>query len=137
MWKILNGCNKPIFSLVELGIHDGAGNSTVHTSTSKTATIRKNFELIFVVLSLITVIPALAGCNLNIVKLGFDQLYDKPSQSLGKFVHWFTWIQSLDVTLLHIVYALIQYTEGVESIRKITDGLFSLSPTIFLFSQFC
>ncbi len=102
----------------------------VHVSTIGTTT--KIVQVVLLALSFVTFIPALAGYISNIVQLGFDQLHDEPSQSLGMFVHWLTWAENLGITLVHIFNAVVQCTEGDKSIGKTMRVAFYFSPTAFL-----
>ncbi|XP_064392401.1 uncharacterized protein LOC135340046 [Halichondria panicea] len=102
----------------------------VHVSTNGTTT--KIVQVVFLALSFVMFIPAYAGYTSNIVQLGFDQLHDEPSQSLGMFVHWLTWAENLGITLVRIFNTVVQCTEGDKSIGQTMRVAFYLCPTAFL-----
>lgn len=103
----------------------------VHVSSESTTA--KYFEYIFFALSLLLVIPALSGYTTNIIQLGFDQLRDKPSQSLGTFVHWLTWAHNLGATVVYLLNSVIECNEGNERFGIIIEGS---SSTLFFSNNF-
>ncbi len=102
----------------------------VHVSSE--SAVATGIEMFFFSLSLVIVIPAFAGYTSNIVQLGFDQLHNEPSQSLGTFVHWLTWIQCVGVTVAHLMNTVIECNEGTRSIENSRNAVLYFCPSIFL-----
>ncbi len=44
--------------------------------------------------------------NSNIIQFGLDQLIDKPSESLGIFVHWLVWAVKMGEVLTKVIYVV-------------------------------
>ncbi len=44
--------------------------------------------------------------NSNIIQFGLDQLIDKPSEYLGKFMHWLVWAIQTSMVLTKVVYVI-------------------------------
>ena len=67
---------------------------------------------VFIAISLILLFVGLAIFTSNIIQFGLDQLMDKPSESLGVFVHWLVWSVKIGVISIEILYATSQCVTG-------------------------
>ena len=88
-------------------------------------------EWILGVLSFGLCIAALAGFTSNIVQFGFDQLMDEPSHSLGMFVHWFVWFETLGITIIHITNVVHECTRA-RGTAEIERQVFYFTPFVCL-----
>ncbi len=82
---------------------------------------------VIIVVSLILLFVGLATFSSNIVQFGLDQLMDKPSDSLGVFVHWLVWNLKVGVTSIEILYATSQCLKG-----KAISYVLYMVPFVFL-----
>ena len=94
--------------------------------------IRIVFQWIFGTISFALCIAALAGFTSNIVQLGFDQLMDEPSHSLGMFVHWYIWYETLGITIIRVFNIVVRCTKKNEQAGDITKKILYSSPGAFL-----
>ena len=89
------------------------------------------FVVILASLSLLVFIIGLVGYQANVIQLGLDQLFEAPSQYLGLFIHYSTWI--FRIGSLPLVVTLPQLL--CVNLRKSTRlVLYTILPTLLLIS---
>ena len=62
--------------------------------------------IIVLSISLVAFVVGTSLFNSNILQFGLDQLMEKPSDSLGVFVHWLVWATILGAVVPHFLFAL-------------------------------
>ena len=67
---------------------------------------------VLVVMTLILLITGLALFSSNMIQFGLDQLMEKPSESLGVFVHWTVWAGKLGKLIVDVLYASTFCSKG-------------------------
>ena len=104
-----------------------------------------NIHILVAVLVTMTLILFIIGLALfmsNTIQFGLDQLMEKPSESLGVFVHWFVWAGKLGMLIGGILYASTYCPKG-EAETVITwfvhavSILFLLLLILFLIMAYC
>ena len=98
--------------------------------------IRASFITI-AVLSFVLLMSGFSAFTSNVVQLGLDQLMEKPSESLGVFVHWFVWANRFGQVIIQVLYAAKQCTRANLSTFAIPHfATYSLPVILFLLLSF-